>query len=437
MNRHETTNPALLSATAAAALIGEGRLSARDLLDACIERVLERDAAVGAWAHLDLDGARAAAARADSTAHRGPLHGLVLGIKDVIDTADMPTRYGSPIYAEHAPQRDAACVQRLRAAGAILLGKTVTTEFAAYHAGKTRHPLNPQHTPGGSSSGSAAAVADCHVGLALGTQTSGSTIRPASFNGVIGYKPTFGTFDMEGVKPLSPSLDTLGFFSREFADLALIRKALGASVQSVNLKRALRIGVCRTERWMSAEPQMREALERTAATLSEAGAQLGEVVLPRQFDMLHAAHQIVMCREASRVYAYERHAHGAQLSAEFRQLLADGLGYADRDEDEAWRQVHACREYFRMVMRDFDVLLTLAAPGEAPRDLRYTGNPMFNRVWTLLGVPCVTYPVGSGVLGLPLGVQVIGPAGGDDLLLECAAWMQAHAAAPSARHDAE
>ncbi|WP_322062910.1 amidase [Paraburkholderia sp. J63] len=428
MKTLDTESAARLSAAAAAAQIRAGRLSATDLLEACIERIEARDDAVRAWEHLDLAGARAAARRLDAGPQHGVLHGVVVGIKDMIDTAGMPTRYGSPIYAAHQPQEDAACVRRLREAGAIVLGKTVTTEFAAYHAGKTRHPHDPRHTPGGSSSGSAAAVADFQAGIALGTQTSGSTIRPASFNGVLGYKPTFGRFDVAGIKPLAPSLDTLGFLARSFADFDLIGQAFGLAADVPRPARALRVGVCRTDRWLSAEVPMRDAFERTAAKLAAHGAQLSEVVLPSQFDQLHGAHQIVMCREAARAYTYERHAHGARLSAAFRQLLADGLSYAELDEQEAWRQVHACREYFRMVMRDVDVLLTPAAPGEAPSDPVFTGNPVFNRVWTLLGVPCVTFPVDRGAAQLPLGVQVVGPVGGDEALLACAAWMAGHTA---------
>jgi Asp-tRNA(Asn)/Glu-tRNA(Gln) amidotransferase A subunit family amidase len=435
MKRSSMGNPAVLSASAAVALIADGNLSAAALLDACVERIDAREPTVGAWAHLDLAGARAAARKADRTAPLGPLHGIPIGVKDVVDTAGMPTTYGSPIYASHVPATDAACIRRLRQAGAIVLGKTVSTEFAAYHPGRTTHPFNPLHTPGGSSSGSAAAVADCHVGIALGTQTSGSIIRPASFNGVIGYKPTVGTFDYGGIKALAPSLDTLGLFVREFADLSLMREALGAGALACRVARAPRIGLCRTDRWLSAEPAMRDAVERTARALAAAGAVVDDAVLPQQFDTLQAAHQVVMSREASRGFARELSRHEAQLSSEFRQLLLEGASYTDEDEWSAWREVRACRDYFAMVMRDFDVLLTVAATGEAPRGLGYTGNPMFNRVWTLLGVPCVTYPVGRGGLGLPLGVQVIGPAAGDDLLIACAAWMYGHTGLPIALPD--
>ncbi|WP_170935890.1 amidase [Pandoraea sp. PE-S2R-1] len=421
-------DPALLSISAAAASMADGSLDAETLLMACLARIGEREATVGAWAHLDIDRAIEHARRLDRMSRRGPLHGIPVGIKDVIDTGDMPTTYGSPIYARHRPAMDAACVRRLRNAGAIVLGKTVSTEFAAYHPGKTTHPFNAMHSPGGSSSGSAAAVADCHVGLTLGTQTAGSVIRPASFNGVIGYKPSVGAFDYGGVKPLAPSLDTLGMFVRDIDDLTLVQGVLGdaPTAGAVNEPRPPRIALCRTDRWVAAQAPMREAVERCASSLAAAGAVIEEVVLPQQFDALHTAHQIIMSREAARGFSHEFAVHKPQLSVEFVEMLQAGLNYSDADEDAAWRQVLACRDYFSMVMRDFDAMLTVACAGEAPRGLAHTGSPVFNRIWTLLGLPCLTYPVGLGPMGLPLGVQVVGERGSDAALLACAAWMFEH-----------
>ena len=420
---HPTDTPSLLSASADAAMVAREELSVSELLESYIDRVQQRDDAVRAWAHLDLEAARKAAALADAATSHGPLHGVIVGVKDMIDTADMPTEYGSPIYKGHRPKKDAACVQRLREAGAIVLGKTVTTEFAAYHAGKTRNPLNPDHTPGGSSSGSAAAVADFQVGIALGTQTSGSTIRPASFNGVIGFKPTYGVIDTTGFQPLAPSLDTLGLFARDIADLFLVGPSLGLNVTPGALTKPLRIGVCRTKHWNDADLQIRSALEQTAAALTAFGANVRDVVLPRQFDELQTAHQIIMCSEATQVYVRERTEHYEELSLEFRQMIADGLSYSQEQIDQAFKQAKACREYFAMVMRDYDVLLTLPAPGEAPRGLKFTGLPVFNRVWTLLHVPCLTYPVAVSSNRLPLGVQLIGGHGDDQHFLRCAQWI--------------
>lgn len=428
MNSSLKKNPAWLSVSAAAGQIARGELRAETLLAACLERIGEREASVGAWAFLDAKNALAHARRLDRMSYRGPLHGIPVGIKDVIDTADMPTTYGSPIYAGHRPARDAACVRQLRQAGAILVGKTVSTEFAAYHPGRTTNPFNAAHSPGGSSSGSAAAVADVHVGLALGTQTAGSVIRPASFNGVIGYKPTLGVFDYQGVKALAPSIDTLGMFVREFSDLMLARQALGigGSAAMERVARAPRIALCRTDRWRAAQPEMHAAFERCAQRLAAAGAHVEEVVLPQQFDTLHGAHQIVMSREATRAFDDELREHASELSPEFLELLQAGSVSSADDERLAWQQVRACREYFAMVMRDFDVMLTPAATGEAPAGLSHTGSPVFNRVWTLLGVPCLTYPVGLGPSGLPLGVQVVGGPHTDERLIACAAWMCEH-----------
>ena len=429
MNHLMFEDPSLLPISMAATLIARGELTSQALVEACLDRIHGRDSTVHAWAHLDADAAIAEARRLDRIAPSGPLHGIPVGIKDIIDTADMPTTYGSAIYAGHRPHSNAICVQQLRAAGAIVLGKTVSTEFAFYHPGPTRNPYAPSHTPGGSSSGSAAAVADRQVGLSLGTQTSGSIIRPASFNGVIGYKPSFGTFDYSGVRPLAPSLDTLGLFTRDFADLELasqvLRRTSSATIREELPARALRIGLCRTGRWQSVDPAMREAWLQTVERLEKLGAEVVEVVLPSQFDGLHAVHQTIMSSEAYHCFRPVLDGHAASLSKEFTLLLNEGARYAPVDLANAWREVDACREYFGMVMRDFDVLLTPAAIGEAPAGLEHTGSPVFNRIWTLLGVPCVTYPVSLGPDRLPLGVQVVGHKGGDANLLACAGWMHA------------
>jgi amidase len=421
---------AILSVSEAAARIAAGSLTSVALVEACLARIAEREAAVGAWTHLDAELALAEARARDAEAPRGPLHGVPVGLKDIIDTANMPTTYGSPIYAGHRPSQDAPCVKQLRAAGAVILGKTVTAEFATYHPGKTANPHNVAHTPGGSSSGSAAAVADFHVPLTLGTQTAGSIIRPASFCGVIGYKPTYNAFDYSGLHALSVSLDTLGVFVRSFADLSPVRRALSLKPPSRDITAAgakpPRIGFCRTGLWERGEPAMRAALEAAAQRLARAGAEVVEITLPPSFMELVDAQTLVFAAEGARGLAVEARDHAELLSPELRALLEKGRQYTADMEDAAHKLARQCRDELARVFHDVDVLLTPSSIGEAPAGLQATGDPLFNRIWTYLHVPCVTYPIGSGPHGLPLGAQVVGPLGADDDLIAHAWWMQQH-----------
>ena len=267
-----------LSACEAATRLAARDITAEAMARACLARIEERESTVRAWIHLDPDAVLAQARALDAGPVRGPLHGLPLGVKDIIDTADMPTGCGSPIYAAHRPRADAACVALAREAGALVLGKTVTTEFAWFFPGKTANPRDPSRTPGGSSSGSAAAVADQMVPFAFGTQTAGSVIRPASYCGVVGYKPTHGTVSRSGIKTLSESLDTLGVLARSAADAALLIGALsGRALLPAPLSRAPKIALCRTHEWPSAQPETVAALEHAAKSASTAGAQVGEL----------------------------------------------------------------------------------------------------------------------------------------------------------------
>lgn len=409
-----------LTAHEAAAEIAAGRLTSEKLVAACLERIEAREPQVGAWIHLDAKAALAEARERDRRPARGPLHGVPVGVKDIIDTADQPTACGSPIYEGHRPKADAACVALVREAGGIVLGKTVTTEFAYFKPGKTANPRNPAHTPGGSSSGSAAAVADGMVPLAFGTQTAGSVIRPASFCGVVGYKASFDGLPMAGVKVLSQALDTLGVFARSVADICLMRAALvGAPAAPVRRASSPRLGFCRTAQWGSAARETQKAVEAAAGAL---GAE--EVELPAEFAELIEAQQTILAFEAARAFAWERRAHADQLSLRFRALLEEGAAVPFERYAKARKQAAACRRALAEVFKRFDALLTPAAPGEAPKGLEATGDPLFNRMWTLLGNPCVTLPGAEGPNGLPVGVQFVGALGEDDALLDVCAWAE-------------
>jgi Asp-tRNA(Asn)/Glu-tRNA(Gln) amidotransferase A subunit family amidase len=405
-----------------------GEVTAERIVQACLERIAAREPTVRAWTHLDRDGALAAARRLDAGPRAGLLHGIPIGIKDIIDTADMPTGYGSPIYARHQPPSDAATVALPRAAGAVILGKTVTTEFANRFAGPTTNPHNPAHTPGGSSSGSAAAVADHMVPLATGTQTGGSVIRPASYCGVYALKPSFGLFGTFGVKPNTELFDTVGVMARSVADLALGFAALvavpfaGPPAGDV----APRIGVCRTPFWDKALPETQRALAEAASRLSRAGATVIDVALPADYADIQGSHSTISGFEAPRNHADELRRHHGLLSVVLREKIDEGRHLSLDQFRAARRHAERCRAGFVGAMAGCDVLLTPSAPGEAPAGLESTGNPIFNGLWTLLYVPCVTLPGFSGPTGLPVGVQLVGRRFHDPALLEAAAWVDRH-----------
>ena len=412
-----------LSAIEAARRLAAREITAEQMAHACLARIEEREAAVGAWIHIDPDAVLAQARQLDAGPVRGPLHGLPLGVKDLIDTADLPTAYGSPVYAGHRPRADAACVALARAAGALVLGKTVTTEFAWFHPGKTANPRNPSHTPGGSSSGSAAAVADCMVPLAYGTQTAGSIIRPASYCGIVGYKPTHGTLPRAGIKPLSDSLDTLGTLTRTVADAALLVGAVsGRDLLPRPLAQPPRIGLCRTYEWSAAQPETVAAIENAGAVLARAGAKVKEISLPQDFAKIAQAQIDIMNYESYAALACERLQHYAGLSDKLKQLLKNAQQCDAARYDAAQVLVESCRGRLEDVFADLDVLLAPSAPGEAPAGLGATGDPIFCRVWTVLHVPAINLPCGFGPQGLPLGVQIIGRRGDDARALAVADW---------------
>jgi Asp-tRNA(Asn)/Glu-tRNA(Gln) amidotransferase A subunit family amidase len=411
------------SATEAARRIERGELTSEALVSECLERIAARDETVRAWAFLDRAQALAQARALDRGPRRGPLHGIPVGIKDVIDTADLPTEYNSPIYRGHRPKADAACVMELKRAGAVILGKTQTTEFANNHPAPTRNPHNPAHTPGGSSSGSAAAVADFMVPLALGTQTGGSVIRPAAYCGVAGIKPSFGSINRAGLKFVSESLDTIGVFARTVEDLGLCLEALSGRTRSAVGKNP-KIGLCRTPRWSAADPANQANLEAAANRLAKAGAQVRPYDMPADSAELFDRHKVIMGFESARALAWEYQTHPGEISASLKPRLEEGWKVTRAQYDEMRAVAERCRRALAQDLREFDFLLTPSAPGEAPASLASTGDAVFNRAWTLLGVPCVTLPCGRGPKGLPLAVQLVGPFDGDGALLGWARWAE-------------
>jgi amidase len=417
-----TRPPWQLGAAEAVGLLARGELTAEALVRACLERIAAEEPRVQAWEFLDPELALSQARRLDAAGRPGPLHGLPLGVKDIIDTADMPTARGSALFAGRRPEADAACVAAIRRAGGVVLGKTVTTELAYFAPGKTRNPRDPSRTPGGSSSGSAAAVAAGMVPAALGTQTAGSIIRPASFCGVVGYKPSHGLLSLAGVSPFAPSLDTLGFLARRAADLPLLARALGAALPDRPLPRPPRVGVCRTEAWAAASPETRAAVERAAERLRGAGAEVS-AANDAPLAGLSGAQRTVMAFEAAEALADLR-PQAARLGRELQEILRLGAATPRAAYDAARASAEAARRGLPELFGRLDVLLTGSALGEAPAGLASTGDPAMNRIWTLLGLPCASLPCAEGPHGLPVGVQLVGPPGGDALLLAAAAWAE-------------
>jgi len=404
-------------------------LSALALVEALLERIAAVEPGVLAWQHLDPGLARAQARAVDALPVPPPLGGLPVGVKDVFDTADQPTECGTPIHRGRRPERDATAVARLRAAGAVVLGKTVTTEFAFYQPGKTRNPHDPGRTPGGSSSGSAAAVAAAMVPVALGTQTAGSVIRPASFCGVVGLKLTHGLVPLDGVSPLAPSLDTLGLFGRRAADLTPLVEALGTGLPAARPPgREPRLGLCRTPQWALCAPESREAVERAAAALAQAGAEVCEV--KPDLDGLFEAQRTIMAAEVAVSFASLAAARGGELSPVLRELIR--AGEATRPAELSAARALARHAVARLTeaFSGVDALLTPAALGEAPQGLAATGDPALNRIWTLLGVPALALPAATGPSGMPVGVQLVAPPRSDLALLQLGAWAEAALAVP-------
>jgi len=430
-----------LSATDAARAIRDGSISSEELVEACLSRIREADEAVQAWAFLDpehaLKQARALDLQRSEGRALGALHGVPVGIKDIIDTDDMPTEAGTVLHAGRTPQRDATVVATLRAAGAVIMGKTVTTELATYTSGKTRNPHNPSHTPGGSSSGSAAAVAAGMVPLALGTQTNGSVIRPAAYCGVFGFKPTHGLIPRQGVLKLSRALDHIGVFGRTVEDIALASEQLvGYDEQDLDTRPRARIpfvavtaeepplpptiGFVKTPLWERATEETREAFAEVTEHL---GDRVEEVVLPESALQALEWHRTVMEAEMGANLAAEYEKGRDRLSESLRAQLERGRGYSALDYQMALARIPKVAEGLRELFDHYDALLTPSAAGTAPQGLASTGDPAFCTIWTFCGMPALNLPLMRGAGGLPLGMQLVGSRYGDARLLRTARWL--------------
>lgn len=416
----------LLTASEIADGIAREAFTAEAVVASCLERIAARDNELKAWISVDAQASLAQARTLDRSAARGLLHGVPFGVKDVIDTADLPTQMGSVMYEGHQPRYDAACVALLKAEGGIVLGKTATAEFAGTAPPATVNPVNPLHTPGGSSSGSGAAVADFMVPAAFGTQTGGSTLRPASFCGVIGFKPTFGSYSPVGMKAAAVSFDTLGLITRSVADVKLFHSVLtGASrYRSLKVDRAPRIAVCRTHLWDTAQPETMAMVDASASRLAEAGAEIREVLLPGWFEQLTAHRVVVNAYERARGLAAEWFGAPEALSEQMQRTCAAGFAVSHDEYVDSLRYIERARILLDECFTDADVFLTPAAAGEAPRGTAYAGDPRFQELWTLLHAPTVCLPAGKGPNGLPVGIQFVAPRYHDWQLLALAGWAE-------------
>ena len=414
----------MLAALALARRIEAGELTPPAVVELCAQAIAAREKEIGAFVALDLEAARRAAA-APGLAQQ-PLRGLPFGIKDIFDTIDFPTQYGTPIYAGHRPKADAAMVALIRRAGGIVLGKTVTTEFASLQPAGTRNPRNPAHTPGGSSSGSAAAVAAGMVAVAIGSQTGGSVIRPAAYCGVAGYKPSYRMLPTVGMKCFSWSLDTVGLFAAGIADVAFAAAAITGRDLRVDRQppQVPTIALVRTHLWPEASAEMQAAVERAARAAQAAGARVKDLTLPPIFEDAVRAHGTVQDYEAYRALADEFDRHRDAFGPILREQLGNAAGITPDAYDEARRTARRARQMFADVMADIHVILTPSAPGAAPPGLGSTGRPTFNRLWTLLGPPCINVPGLADQNGLPLGVQIVGRFARDHIALEAALFLE-------------
>jgi Asp-tRNA(Asn)/Glu-tRNA(Gln) amidotransferase A subunit family amidase len=420
--------PHRLPASTLARLIKNGELKAETVVASCLERIAEREPVVRAWSHLAGEAALARARKLDQAGNKTLLHGVPFAIKDIFDTADMPTTYGSPIYVGWRPASDASAAALPRAAGGILLGKTVTTEFANRQPGPTTNPHNRDFSPGGSSSGSAAAVADFMVPLAIGTQTGGSVIRPATYCGVVGFKPSFGLFPPAGMRINTEVLDTVGIMARSVGDIALFRAAMMAIpyVPPSMPEAAPRLGLCRAPHWEDAQPEGRATLEGAASRLSAAGAVITETRLPPECEDGDERQRVLGSFEGLRNHMPELYRHEALLSTRLRdEKIALGRELTLDAYRRACRGAERAREAAREWAAGFDAILTLPAPGQAPRGLADTGSAVFNALWTQLYVPCLTLPAGRGPDDLPVGVQLVARRHADERLLEIGLWVEA------------
>jgi Asp-tRNA(Asn)/Glu-tRNA(Gln) amidotransferase A subunit family amidase len=414
----------MLSALDLTRRLEAAELTPRGVVDLCAEAIAAQEKDIAAFVTLDLAGARRAAD--DPRLSSLPLHGLPVGFKDIFDTADLPTQYGSPVYAGHRPAADATAVVLTRQAGGIVLGKTVTTQFASLVPSVTRNPRNRAHTPGGSSAGSAAAVAAGMLPLAFGTQTAGSVIRPAAFCGVAAFKPSYRLIPMVGVKDVAWHLDTAGLFGAGVADVAF---AAGAILQRElrvdgGTPTAPRIALARTHLWPKASPAMQQAVESAAQIAAAAGAKVIDLELPAIVEDAYEAQFTIQDYENIRSLAFEYDRHRDRIDPLLRTQLDRAVAISADEYDAARRLASRARQFLANAMADHDVILTPSAPGAALHGFATTGDPMFNRLWTLMGAPCVNVAGFNDGDGLPLGIQIVGRFGRDHATLEAALFVE-------------
>jgi Asp-tRNA(Asn)/Glu-tRNA(Gln) amidotransferase A subunit family amidase len=417
------TESARMTAAEASALIQSRKMSSEELVRSCLARIAARDVEVKAWLRLDPDYVIRRARELDKLPSKGPLHGLPWGVKDVIDTADYPTTQNSPIYDEFRVGRDAAPVAVVRGSGSLILGKTDTVEFASFgRKALSRNPYNSAHTPGGSSSGSGAAVGDFQVPLGFGTQTGGSHIRPASFNGIYGLKPSWNRVSREGLRMSSITLDTIGWYGRCVEDLIIVAEAFRIARDAIPVSvKGLRVGLCRSPVWREIEPAGELALSAAARRLADVGAIVEELELPEPFSRLHAAHMVIAESEGAASFLPEYVNANALLAAPLRERVENVLQITAKQLVEAYALADQCRPVLDGLFGPkLDVILTPSSKGEAPEGLHTTGDAVFNKMWTLMHGPNVGIPVCFGPTGLPVGVTLVGPQMSDSRLLAIA-----------------
>lgn len=402
--------------------IEDGALTSEGLVRACLERIEVRNADVLAFTAVDNSLALAHARAADAR-RAGLLCGIPFAVKDIIDTADYVTSYGSPIYTGHRPRTDAACVAMAREQGAVLVGKVATSEFATQTPSTARNPLNLAHTPGGSSSGSAVAVADGMVPLAFGTQTTASIVRPASYCGIVGYKPSFGFINSAGVKPLSPTQDTVGVLARTVEDAAFFAFGLHGVKLLASSDARPRLAVCQSRQWDALRPEMARAIEELARKAERAGAKVSRLQLPAELDDLVPMQLRIFAFEARQSLAHERQHHPALFSERLQKRLDGGVDITPADYLDMQRRAARARQQVRHLFEGVDALLYPPAQGEADAGILDSGSAQFGALWSLLHLPCISVPVTRGPAGLPLGTQVIGEYGQDEKLLATAAFV--------------
>jgi Asp-tRNA(Asn)/Glu-tRNA(Gln) amidotransferase A subunit family amidase len=407
----------------AATAIASHRITARALAEAELARIAATDDAIGAWTALDAAHIRREADRCDAAKSVAPLAGIGVGVKDIIATRALPTEMGSPIFAGHRPATDAACVARLIAAGAYVFGKTVTTEFAFMDPGKTRNPWHAAHTPGGSSSGSAAAVAAGHVAGALGTQTNGSIIRPAAYCGVVGFKPTLGAIPFDGANVFSESLDTLGTFTRTVADAARLASVLTGSISStlLQLDRPPRLAYLTGFPWTHVDA---DVLDDAMKRLRAEGAEIAPVTLPDELAAANVVHRTIMLFEGARNLGPLQQRDRSRLSVPLNDALDEGRAIDEGSYRLALEQRARAIATLAGWLQPYDAIVAPPAPAGAPADLLTTGDPSCCTLWSLAGFPALTLPIGHDKSGLPLGMQLAGSTGADARLLSVASWCE-------------